>query len=148
MEIVEKMGEGKERSKPYELSARQRAYLKWKRRMDWALSGAAIVVLSPVLGMISLLIKVESPGPVLFKQKRVGKDQELFEIWKFRSMRSDTPKDVPTHMLSDPDRYITKIGAFLRKTSLEGNDIIRQTTESLVNKGFREVSPISFLDGS
>ncbi len=101
------------------LTAGQKKYLKVKRIIDVVLSGGAIVVLSPVLGLITLAIKVESPGPALFKQKRVGKDKELFEIWKFRSMRTDTPKDVPTHMLADPDQYITKTGKFLRKTSLD-----------------------------
>ena len=105
--------------KMQKLTAGQKKYLKVKRIIDVVLSGGAIVVLSPVLGLITLAIKVESPGPALFKQKRVGKDKELFEIWKFRSMRTDTPKDVPTHMLADPDQYITKTGKFLRKTSLD-----------------------------
>ena len=60
-----------------------------------------------------------SPGPVLFKQERVGKNNKNFKIYKFRSMRTDTPKDVPTHMLEDPEQYITKIGKFMRKTSLD-----------------------------
>ncbi len=94
-------------------------YLKVKRSLDVILSGGAIVVLSPLMGAISLAIKLDSPGPVLFKQQRVGKDKELFEIWKFRSMRTDTPKDIPTHMLDDPEAFITKTGKFLRKTSLD-----------------------------
>ena len=94
-------------------------YMPIKRAIDIILSGGAIIVLSPVLGAISLAIKLESPGPVLFKQKRVGKNKVFFEILKFRSMRTDTPKDVPTHMLSNPDQYITKTGKFLRKTSLD-----------------------------
>lgn len=101
------------------LTRKQKKYLPVKRVVDIVLSGSAVLILSPVLGAISLAIKLESPGPVLFKQKRVGKNKELFEIWKFRSMRTDTPKDVPTHMLSDPDQYITKTGKFLRKTSLD-----------------------------
>ena len=68
---------------------------------------------------IALAIKVESPGPVLFKQERVGKNKKIFKIWKFRSMRTDTPKDMPTHMLTNPEQYITKIGHFIRKTSLD-----------------------------
>lgn len=71
------------------------------------------------MGGIALEIKLSSPGPVLFKQKRVGKSKELFEIWKFRTMRTDTPKDMPTHLLNDPEQYITKIGKFLRKSSLD-----------------------------
>lgn len=106
-------------SKKSTLSFRQRLYLPFKRLIDIILSGVAIVILSPVLLIISVLIKVQSPGPVLFKQKRVGKNKKLFMIWKFRSMRTDTPKDMPTHMLSNPDQYITKIGKFIRKTSLD-----------------------------
>lgn len=103
----------------FSLSASQKIYLPFKRLIDIVLSGCAIVILSPILLIISILIKVQSPGPVLFKQKRVGKDKKLFMIWKFRSMRTDTPKDMPTHMLSNPDQYITKIGKFIRKTSLD-----------------------------
>ena len=103
----------------YELNSAQKKYLPLKRAIDVILSGGAIVILSPVLGLISLAIKLESPGPVLFKQQRIGKNKKLFEIWKFRSMKIDTPKDVPTLMLSDPDKYITKTGKFLRKTSLD-----------------------------
>ncbi len=113
------MWEEKVNENQYELTEKQKKYLPVKRAVDVVLSGGAILILSPVLGAISLAIKLESPGPVLFKQKRVGKDKELFEIWKFRSMRTDTPKDVPTHMLADPDQYITKTGKFLRKTSLD-----------------------------
>lgn len=87
--------------------------------MDIVLSGGAIVVLSPLLAGISIAIKLDSPGPILFKQKRIGKNKELFEIWKFRSMRTDTPKDMPTHMLNNPDAFITRTGKFLRKTSLD-----------------------------
>lgn len=105
--------------KKYQLTKKQKRYLPIKRAIDVILSGGAILILSPVLGVISLAIKLESPGPVLFKQKRIGKDKKIFEIWKFRSMRTDTPKDVPTHKLSDPDQYITKTGKFLRKTSLD-----------------------------
>lgn len=101
------------------LNEKQRRYLKLKRAADIIISGGAIILLSPVLAGISLAIKIESPGPVLFKQKRVGRNKELFEIWKFRSMRTDTPKDVPTHLLEDPEQYITKLGKFLRKTSLD-----------------------------
>ncbi|MCC8138446.1 MAG: sugar transferase [Clostridiales bacterium] len=103
----------------HRLTNEQQKYLPLKRAIDVVLSGGAIVVLSPVLAAISVAIKLDSPGPVLFKQKRVGKNKELFEIWKFRSMRTDTPKDMPTHMLSDPEAFITKTGRFLRKTSLD-----------------------------
>lgn len=78
----------------------------------------ALVILSPIFLIIALLIKVESKGPVFFKQERIGKDNMNFMIYKFRSMRTDTP-DVPTHLLDDPEIFITKVGKFLRKTSLD-----------------------------
>lgn len=90
-----------------------------KRLLDFLLSLVGIIILSPVLLMLAIVIKVTSPGPVLFKQERMGKDNIHFKIYKFRSMRIDTPKDVPTHMLTNPDQYITKIGKFMRKTSLD-----------------------------
>lgn len=102
-----------------QLTEKQKKYLTIKRKIDMVLSGGAIILLSPVMAGIAVAIKLDSPGPVLFKQKRVGKDKELFEIWKFRTMRTDTPKDMPTHMLGNADAYITKIGKFLRKTSLD-----------------------------
>lgn len=101
------------------ITDKQKRYLAVKRAIDVILGGGAIVVLSPVLGLLALAIKLDSPGPVLFKQKRIGKDKELFEIYKFRTMRTDTPSDMPTHMLKDPDQFITKTGKFLRKTSLD-----------------------------
>lgn len=101
------------------ITDKQKKYLPLKRTIDIVLSGGAIVVLSPVLGLLALAIKLDSKGPVLFKQKRVGKDKELFEIYKFRTMRTDTPSDMPTHMLKDPDKFITKTGKLLRKTSLD-----------------------------
>ena len=103
------MGENQNRT-GYSLTDKQKRYLPVKRAIDLVFSGGAIVMLSPVLLGISVAIKFDSPGPVFFKQKRVGKDKELFTIWKFRTMRIDTPKDMPTHMLSDPDQYITKTG--------------------------------------
>lgn len=93
-------------------------YPKIKRGIDFVLSLCGIVVLSPVLLVLALLVKTSS-GPVLFKQKRVGKDKTFFEIYKFRSMYADTPKDVPTHLLDNPDRLITPVGRFLRRTSLD-----------------------------
>lgn len=93
-------------------------YPKIKRGIDFVLSLCGIVVLSPVLLVLALLVKT-SRGPVLFKQKRVGKDKTFFEIYKFRSMYADTPRDVPTHLLDNPDRLITPVGRFLRRTSLD-----------------------------
>lgn len=94
-----------------------------KRMFDVVISGVACVVLAiPMLG-IAVAIKADDPGPVLFKQKRVGqkKDGEItyFMIWKFRSMKMSTPHDVPTHLLENPEQYITRVGKFIRKTSLD-----------------------------
>ena len=90
-----------------------------KRVLDFILSLVGLVILSPVLLIIALIIKLTSPGPVFFKQKRVGKNKTYFNILKFRTMRTDTPKDTPTHLLANPDQYITPIGKVLRKTSLD-----------------------------
>lgn len=94
-------------------------YLKFKRLVDILLSFIGIVLLSPVILLLVIAIKIDSKGPVLFKQKRVGIHKEHFHILKFRTMRIDTPKDTPTHLLEDPTQYITKVGKFLRKTSLD-----------------------------
>ncbi len=91
----------------------------FKRLIDIVLSAAGLLVLSPVLLVIAVLIKADSKGPILFKQKRVAKDKEHFEILKFRTMYADVPKDVPTHLLADPESKITKVGRFLRKSSLD-----------------------------
>ena len=90
-----------------------------KRIIDFILSGVGTIVLAPFMLLIALLIKLESPGPVLFRQKRIGLHKKTFPIMKFRTMRIDTPKDTPTHMLANPEQYITKVGRFLRKTSLD-----------------------------
>ena len=92
-------------------------YVKWL--LDIGLSSAGIVVLSPVLLGLSAAIKADSKGPVLFKQKRIGQNKKYFNILKYRSMAMDTPKDIPTHKLTNPDQFITKMGHFLRKTSLD-----------------------------
>ena len=95
----------------------------FKRLFDVALSGAALLLLWPVIALIALIIKVTDPGPVLFSQKRVGikKKGEItyFPIYKFRTMKTSTPKDVPTHLLGNPEQWITGIGKILRKTSLD-----------------------------
>lgn len=90
-----------------------------KRVLDIVLSLGGIIVLALPLAIISLAVKLDSPGPVFFRQKRFGIHKSFFEILKFRTMRTDTPKDMPTHLLNDPARWITKTGAFLRKTSLD-----------------------------
>ena len=90
-----------------------------KRGIDFLLSLLGVIILSPLLLILCAAIKVESRGPVLFKQKRVGIHKKYFMILKFRTMRTDTPKDMPTHLLQNPEQYITKVGRFLRKTSLD-----------------------------
>ena len=91
----------------------------FKRMIDIVLSLVGIIVLAIPMLIIAIVIKMDSPGPVLFKQQRVKKGKTLFPILKFRTMYIDTPKDMPTHMLSNPDAFITKSGAFLRKYSLD-----------------------------
>ena len=90
-----------------------------KRILDIIISLAALIVLSPVLLVVAVLIKLDSPGPVLFAQKRFGKGKTFFQIYKFRSMRTDTPKDVPTDALKGANSFITPLGNVLRKTSLD-----------------------------
>lgn len=90
-----------------------------KRVIDFILSLIGLIVLSPVFIILCIWIKLDSKGPIFFRQKRVGKNKKYFNILKFRTMYIDTPKDMPTHMLSNPDQYITKAGKFLRKTSLD-----------------------------
>ena len=90
-----------------------------KRCFDIVLSFVGIVLLSPFLLVLSLAIMIDDPGPVLFTQKRIGKNKQYFKLHKFRSMKMSTPHDVPTHMLANPDQYITKIGKFIRAHSLD-----------------------------
>lgn len=94
-------------------------YVKMKRVVDLLLSCLGIILLAPIFLILIIAIKMDSPGPVLFKQKRVGIHKSHFDILKFRTMYIDTPKDMPTHLLQNPEQYITKMGKFLRKTSLD-----------------------------
>jgi len=94
-------------------------YLKFKRLYDFLLSLIGLILLSPLFLIIIILVKSDSKGPILFKQKRIGRHNTQFYILKFRTMRIDTPKDTPTHMLENPQQWITKVGKFLRKTSLD-----------------------------
>jgi O-antigen biosynthesis protein WbqP len=91
----------------------------WKRILDIVLSGLAILTLSPLLAVIAVWIKLDSEGPVLFRQTRIGIHKTEFEILKFRTMRKDAPNNVPTHMFSDSHHWITRSGRFLRKASLD-----------------------------
>ena len=90
-----------------------------KRIIDIGLSFGGLVLLSPIYAIIALAIIIDDPGPVLFTQKRIGKNKEYFKLHKFRSMKMSTPHDVPTHMLDNPDQYITRVGKFLRAHSLD-----------------------------
>lgn len=94
-----------------------------KRLIDFILSSIAIIVLALPMLIIPIVIKIDDPGPVLFKQKRVGKKKNgeitYFMIWKFRSMKVSTPRDTPTQLLDNPEQYITRVGRFIRKTSLD-----------------------------
>lgn len=94
-------------------------YQSIKRGLDFLLAVILCLLLSPLFLILVLAIKGSSKGPVFFKQKRIGLHKSHFMILKFRTMRSDTPKDVPTHLLENPESYITKIGSFMRKTSLD-----------------------------
>lgn len=94
-----------------------------KRLIDIIVSGVAIVVLAIPMLIVAIVIKIDDPGPVLFKQKRIGQNKNgevtYFMIWKFRSMKMSTPHDTPTHLLENPDQYITRVGKFIRKTSID-----------------------------
>ena len=94
-------------------------YLYIKRIIDFTLSLLGLIILSPVFLILFIAIKLDSPGAIFFKQKRIGINKSYFYILKFRTMKIDTPKDMPTHLLTNPDQYITKVGKFLRKTSLD-----------------------------
>lgn len=91
----------------------------FKRLIDVFLSGLGIIFLSPVFLLLAIAIKIDDPGPVFFRQKRLTVHKEYFNILKFRTMKMETPKDMPTHLLENPEQYITKVGKILRKTSLD-----------------------------
>lgn len=94
-------------------------YKPFKRLLDIILSLVAIILFSWLFIILALLIKIEDSGNIVFKQKRIGKNKKHFFIYKFRTMKTTTPKDVPTHLLENPESYITSIGKFLRKSSLD-----------------------------
>ena len=98
---------------------KRRAYAFFKRLFDIILSFGALFVLSPFFLVLILAIVIDDPGPVLFTQKRLGKNKRYFKLHKFRSMKMSTPHDVPTHMLENPEQYITKVGKFIRAHSLD-----------------------------
>ncbi|MEA4971562.1 Undecaprenyl phosphate N,N'-diacetylbacillosamine 1-phosphate transferase [bioreactor metagenome] len=90
-----------------------------KRILDVALSVCGLIVLSPIYLILAIAIEIDDPGPIFFRQNRIGIHKTNFSILKFRTMKVNTPKDTPTHLLENPDQYITKIGKFMRKTSLD-----------------------------
>lgn len=94
-------------------------YLKIKRFYDFVFALLGILILSPLFLVLVILIKLDSKGPIIFKQKRVGKDKINFNIYKFRTMKIDTPKNTPTHLLDNPQQWITRVGRIMRKTSLD-----------------------------
>ncbi len=91
----------------------------FKRLIDIILSGIGLIVLAIPMLIVSIVIRCEDPGPVIFKQKRVGLHKKIFYLYKFRSMKISTPHDTPTHMLANPEQYILKVGGFIRKTSID-----------------------------
>ena len=103
----------------YRLTAGKKTYMTIKSALDFLISLFALMFLAVPMLILALIIKLDDRGPVFFKQKRIGKDQKHFMMLKFRTMRTDTPKDTATHLLTDPQQYITKVGRFLRKTSLD-----------------------------
>ena len=94
-------------------------YSAFKRFYDTFGAFIGLILLSPIFLILIILIKLDSRGPILFKQKRIGRQKKHFNILKFRTMKIDTPKDTPTHMLENPEQYITRMGKFLRKSSLD-----------------------------
>ena len=95
-------------------------YVKYgKRAVDFGLALAGLISLGWLLVVLVLLVRLTSPGPALFRQRRIGRNKKEFEILKFRTMRIDTPQDMPTHLLADPERYVTPLGRWLRRTSLD-----------------------------
>lgn len=101
------------------LSKKQKSYLAVKYSVDFVLALIATIILLPVFAVIALAIVIDDPGPVIFSQDRVGIHKKIFKMYKFRTMKVHTPHDVPTHLLENPEQYITRVGRFLRKTSLD-----------------------------
>lgn len=97
----------------------QKIYLKIKRLLDFLIALIAILLLLPIFLIISLAILIDDPGPFIFTQNRVGAHKKIFKLYKFRTMKVSTPHDVPTHLLENPEQYITRVGKILRKTSLD-----------------------------
>lgn len=101
-----------------------------KRVLDFFLSFVGMIILSPIFIILGIIIYIDNPGPIFFKQKRIGKNKKIFWLHKFRSMKIKTP-DIPTHQLKNPDQYLTRVGKFIRKTSL---DELPQLYDILIGK--------------
>ncbi len=103
----------------FSFSIRQKIYLPFKRLLDIIFSLIAISLLLPFMGIIAIIVWVDTKGFPIFRQRRIGKNNKEFLILKFRSMNKSTPTDIPTHLLENPDRYITRFGRFIRRTSID-----------------------------
>ena len=101
------------------LGKRQKVYLPFKRLFDIVLSLLAILLLSPLFLVLAIVVTVDTKGFPIFRQRRIGKKNKTFLFLKFRTMNVKTPKDVPTHLLENPDQYITKCGRWMRASSLD-----------------------------
>ena len=122
----------------YVMTKKQKAYIQVKRALDIIICLPICIILAPFMLIFAIAIKIDSPGPILFKQKRVGKDKKIFEIWKFRTMRTETPKDMPTHMLNNPKGFITRTGKLYRKLSI---DELPQIYQCLLTNNLSLVGP-------
>ena len=102
------------------MNKRNSFYVRYvKRFIDVILAGSGLILACWLYLIIIIAIKIDSSGPIIFRQKRVGKDKKFFAIYKFRTMRTDTPRDVPTHLLNNPETFVTRVGRILRKYSLD-----------------------------
>lgn len=104
---------------PYRLKARQKVYIFFKSIIEWLIAFFALVLLSPLWIILAIAIRIDSKGPAMFKHKRIGKNHKLFRCWKFRSMAAGTPKHIASRDFNDADEYITRVGKFIRRTSLD-----------------------------
>ena len=102
------------------MGKRQKIYVRFiKRPIDFILALSGLILASWLYLIIIIAIRLDSPGPVVFKQKRIGKNKKIFDIYKFRTMTQDAPRDIPTHLFKNPETYVTRVGKILRKYSLD-----------------------------
>lgn len=117
--VKEKMIEHTNAQKPYKLKTSQKIYLFFKGIVDWLIAFFVLVILFPFWIILAIIIKMDSKGPAIFKHSRIGKKRKLFKCWKFRSMVINAPKHIASENFDNADTYITKVGQFIRKTSLD-----------------------------